>query len=74
VAKGDCTTCGMANCDDEYHPYALCLLVKARGGNTVAARKDMASIIENARSEDHWTATRVDNLMRATVPSYGEKG
>lgn len=54
-----CTTCGMANVSDEFHPHALCLLVKARGGDTTAARSDMAFIMRVTLSRDVNTKSRV---------------
>jgi hypothetical protein len=57
-----CTTCGMANVGDEFHPHALCLLVKARGGDTRAARKDLASVLATARKGDMWTQKRIDRF------------
>lgn len=63
VAKGTCTECGMANVDDEFHPFALCLLVKARRGDTAKARSDMARIIRAARSDEERTAHRVSTFI-----------
>jgi hypothetical protein len=60
-----CAECGMADVGNEYHPYVLCLLVKARGGDTTAARKDLVSVIDVARSEDSWLRSRVDALLKA---------
>lgn len=58
-----CTECGMADAFGEYHPHALCLLVKARGGNTTAARQDMQAIIASARSNEPWVADRVNRFL-----------
>lgn len=60
-----CTTCGMAEVGSEFHPHALCLLVKAHGGDTSAARKDMAFILGAARSDEPFTRERVDNFLAA---------
>lgn len=60
-----CSECGMADVGAEFHPHALCLLVKARGGDTTAARKDMAFILGAARSNEPVTRKRVDNFLAA---------
>jgi hypothetical protein len=66
MAENDgCTQCGMANVGKEYHPYTLCLLVKARGGDTTAARQELASVIWAARSNDSWSQPRVDAFLKA---------
>lgn len=64
--KADCIECGMLGGreEPEFHPYALCLLVKARRGSTDQARRDIAFIIEAARSDDPWTKAAVDRFMR----------
>lgn len=49
----------------EFHPHALCLLVKARDGDTVAARHDLAFILGAARSKEPVTVKRVDNFLAA---------
>lgn len=58
-----CTTCGMADVGDEFHPHALCLLVKARNGDTTAARSDLAFIIARARDGDQWAAKRINTFL-----------
>jgi hypothetical protein len=58
-----CAQCGMANVGDEYHPYVLCLLVKARGGDTVKARRDLASVLRAGRSTDPWLQVRVASFL-----------
>lgn len=62
----ECATCGMLEGKEtpEFHPHALCLLVKARDGDTTAARKDMAFIIGAARSSEPATRMMVDRFMR----------
>jgi hypothetical protein len=60
-----CSECGMANVGNEFHPHALCLLVKARGGDTTAARKDMAFILGAARSTEPFTQLRVSAFLKA---------
>jgi hypothetical protein len=60
-----CSQCGMANVGKEYHPYTLCLLVKARGGDTTAARQEFAQVIQVARSNDSWLRRRVDEFLKA---------
>lgn len=60
-----CTTCGMANVSEEFHPHALCLLVKARNGDTAKARSDMAFIIRAAQEDsDVWLSERVATFLR----------
>lgn len=59
-----CTTCGMANVSDEYHPCALCLLVKARNGDTTKARSDMGAILRAGRATDSWLSERVTTFLR----------
>jgi|GEM_PF-4999959 len=61
----DCSQCGMANVGKEYHPYTLCLLVKARGGDTTAARQELASVLQAGRSNDSWLRPRVDEFLKA---------
>lgn len=64
MSENGCTTCGMANCSGEFHPHALCLLVKARKGNTLAAREDMEFIIRAARTDEPATRKMVDRFLR----------
>jgi len=61
-----CSTCGMVQGKErpEFHPHALCLLVKARNGDTDAARSDMAFIIDAARTQEPATRAMVDRFMR----------
>lgn len=59
-----CTECGMANVSDEYHPHVLCLLVKARGGDTTKAREDLAFVLEAGREPANlWLRSRVDTFL-----------
>jgi hypothetical protein len=60
-----CAQCGMANVGDEYHPYVLCLLVEARGGDTVKARRDLASVLRAGQSTEHWLQGRVATFLKA---------
>lgn len=53
----------MANVGTEFHPHALCLLVKARDGDTAAARSDMAFILVAARSEGPWLRSRIATFL-----------
>lgn len=63
--KLGCQECGMVEGKDrpEFHPYALCLLVKARNGDTDAARSDMAFIIGAARTTEPSTRAMVGRFM-----------
>jgi hypothetical protein len=61
-----CTTCGMANVSEEFHPHALCLLVKARHGDTAKARSDLAFIIERSRDADTWVQQRIRTFLANT--------
>lgn len=69
----DCQQCGMfIPAAGEYHPFAMCQLVKARGGSTRtgatdAARLEVASILRDGRSEDPNTRRRIDEFL-ARVP------
>lgn len=65
ATKLGCQECGMVEGKDrpEFHPHALCLLVKARGGDTDAARQAMAFIIRAARSSEPVTRAMVDRFM-----------
>jgi hypothetical protein len=66
AAENDgCTTCGMADVGSEYHPYVLCRLVKARGGDTVQARRDLAGILRAGQSTDPWLQERIANFLKA---------
>lgn len=62
----ECATCGMLGGKEqpEFHPHALCLLVKARNGDTTGARSDLAFIIECARSSEPSTKAMVDRFLR----------
>jgi hypothetical protein len=40
VVEGSCTTCGIADVGDEFHPHALCLLVKTRDGIHVMVKQE----------------------------------
>jgi hypothetical protein len=62
----------MANVADEFHPHALCLLVKARGGDTLAARKDLAFVMSAARSDEPATRYRVTSFIE-TVNREGQQ-
>lgn len=66
VEATGCATCGMLGGKEqpEFHPHALCLLVKARNGDTDAARSDLAFIIGAARTDDPVTRAMVDRFMR----------
>lgn len=66
TTKVGCGDCGMVEGKEqpEFHPHALCLLVKARGGNTDAAREDMAFIIRTARTSEPAPRAMVDRFMR----------
>lgn len=59
-----CAECGMANVSDEYHPQVLCRLVKARGGDTAAARSDLAAVLAAGRADDLWLKGRVNTFIR----------
>ncbi len=61
-----CAICGMVGGKEqpEFHPHALCQLVKARNGDTTAARKDMAFIIGASRSKEPATRAIVDRFLR----------
>jgi hypothetical protein len=63
--KIGCQICGMVEGKDrpEFHPHALCLLVKARNGDTDKARSDAAFIIRAARSTDPSTRAMVNRFM-----------
>jgi hypothetical protein len=60
-----CSQCGMACVGKEYHPYMLCLLVKALGGDTTAARQELALMLQAGRSNDSWLRPRVDEFLKA---------
>jgi len=47
--RTECKCCGAWGPANQYHPYAFCLLVKARGGDTKAARIDLNSVIDWGR-------------------------
>lgn len=63
--SNECTTCGMLLGAEspEFHPHALCLLVKARNGDTDKARIDMAFIIRAARAQEPGLKAMVDRFM-----------
>jgi hypothetical protein len=65
-SSNECATCGMLGGEEqpEFHPHALCLLVKARNGDTDTARDDLAFIIGAARTKDPVTRAMVDRFMR----------
>jgi hypothetical protein len=65
VQKFSCQECGMVEGKDrpEFHPHALCLLVKARGDDTDAAREDFAFIIRAARTKEPATRAMVDRFL-----------
>jgi hypothetical protein len=46
------------------HPHALCLLVKAWDGDTTGARRDLAFIIDSARSKEPVTEAMIDRFLR----------
>jgi hypothetical protein len=60
---GPCPECGMAEVGSEFHPHALCLLVKARNGDTIGARKDLAFVMRAARSKEPVTRRRVSSFI-----------
>jgi hypothetical protein len=64
VLKDHCMECGMLVEGAEFHPHALCLLVKARGGDTVAARKDMAFVLRQARSDEPGVTRMINTFLR----------
>ncbi len=76
MASNDhCSECGMANVADEFHPHALCLLVKARGGDTAAARSDMAFVLRAAQSPEAFTQQRISTfLVRQTREKLSRRG
>lgn len=66
MANDGCTTCGMVNVSEEFHPHALCLLVQARGGDTAKARSDLVLLIELSRLDNTWTQERIETFLANT--------